>query len=109
MAKAPDHDYGGCVWCQNKCIGTSTAPGGRAGGQRNQLHLGGKPPRNPFVDTFVPKNTPAFCPGIPFFMTLPMHVSCPWLHDNRLSFLHWFGQGCCRPPPGTRGCSSRDG
>ena len=27
-AKVPDHNYGGCLWCQNKCIGTIVGPGG---------------------------------------------------------------------------------
>ena len=33
MAKVPDHNYGGCLWCQNKCIGTITGLGGEQGDQ----------------------------------------------------------------------------
>ena len=51
-AKVADDNCGGCLWCQNTCIGTITSPGG--GGGKGSTLCGWEPPREllprPFVD-----------------------------------------------------------
>ena len=76
MAKVPDHNYGGCLWCQNKCIGTITGSGG-GGAKGTNFFLGRNPPRNPFLDLPRPFLDP-FLVGTPF----PRPFPDPYLPKN---------------------------